>query len=392
MPASWNSDAEPLTEMESSMGWSHTDLTNAAGAPKAFTAPCAYAFEAQGTQHVLHVGDDNHIYELRWDNTGWHHCDLTNETGAPALPGDSKVNKPCGYVFTAQSTQHVNFVPGDCHVHELWADSTGWHHNDLTSSAGAPLAVAQPPCAYVFDGQSTQHVDYLGQDGHIHELWWDTDGWHHNDLTNETGSPLAAIATPTGYVFAAQGTQHVDYVGQDGHIHELWWDSEGWHHNDLTTRTGAPLAAVGNPVGYVFAAQGSQHIDYLGQDHDIHELSWDSNGWLHNDLTEESGAAPAQAVLCAYVFDGQGTRHVVYAAEDGDVHELWWNLDGWHYNDLTTETDAPPADLGDPAGYVFVAQGTQHVDYIGIEDSHIHELRWQSSTTPIRPVPPKDPI
>jgi hypothetical protein len=142
----------------------------------------------------------------------------------------------------------------------------------------------------------------------------------------------------------------------------------------------------------VFAAQGSQHIDYLGQDHDIHELSWDSNGWLHNDLTEESGAAPAQAVLCAYVFDGQGTRHVVYAAEDGDVHELWWNLDGWHYNDLTTETDAPPADLGDPAGYVFVAQGTQHVDYIGIEDSHIHELRWQSSTTPIRPVPPKDPI
>jgi hypothetical protein len=105
-----------------------------------------------------------------------------------------------------------------------------------------------------------------------------------------------------------------------------------------------------------------------------------------------TGAATAEAVLCAYVFDEQGTRHVVYAAEDGDVHELWWNSDGWHHNDLTSETGASLADLGDPAGYIFVAQGTQHVDYIGIEDSHIHELRWQRGTTPIRPVPPKSSI
>jgi hypothetical protein len=32
-----------------------------------------------------------------------------------------------------------------------------------------------------------------------------------------------AAGDPVGYMFDAQGTQHVDCRGLDGHIHELWW-------------------------------------------------------------------------------------------------------------------------------------------------------------------------
>src|SRR5262245_31423295 len=106
----------------------------------------------------------------------------------------------------------------------------GWHYNDLTAATGAPLANLRP-IGFVFDAQSTQHVIYPGTELHIHELWWDSNGWHHNDLTAATGAPLA-IEVPWGYVFAAQGTQHVVYLGlgaggqgTDGHVHELWWDS-----------------------------------------------------------------------------------------------------------------------------------------------------------------------
>ena len=94
---------------------------------------------------------------------------------------------PSGYMFAAQGTQHVVFVAedneGGGHIHELWWNSNGWHHHDLTEATRAPLSIRVPPGCYVFDSQGTQHVDYVGNDGHVHELWWDEDGWHHHDLT-----------------------------------------------------------------------------------------------------------------------------------------------------------------------------------------------------------------
>jgi hypothetical protein len=74
----------------------------------------------------------------------------------------------------------------------------------------------------MFNAQGTQHVDYRGSDNHIHELWWDSNSWHHANLTAGAGAPTSA-GPPVGYVFDAQGTQHVDYRGPDSHIHELWW-------------------------------------------------------------------------------------------------------------------------------------------------------------------------
>ena len=46
-----------------------------------------------------------------------------------------------------------------------------WNHNDLTVAAGAPNAIGDPD-GYTWDVDSTQHVVYRGNDGHIHELWF----------------------------------------------------------------------------------------------------------------------------------------------------------------------------------------------------------------------------
>ncbi|BCA56935.1 hypothetical protein W02_40750 [Nitrospira sp. KM1] len=196
--------------------------------------------------------------------------------------------------------------------------------------------------------------------------------WHHNDLTVAASAP-PATGDPAGYMFDAQGTQHVVYRGTDNHIHELWWDNDGWHHNDLTAAASAP-PATGDPAGYMFDAQGTQHVVYRGTDNHIHELWWDNDGWHHNDLTVAASAPPATGDPAGYMFDAQGTQHVVYRGTDNHIHELWWDNDGWHHNDLTVAASAPPA-TGDPAGYMFDAQGTQHVVYRGT-DTHIHELWW----------------
>ncbi|MEI9952294.1 MAG: hypothetical protein WDO74_25720 [Pseudomonadota bacterium] len=115
-------------------------------------------------------------------------------------------------------------------------------------------------------------------------------GWHLEDLTAATGAPLSS-SDPTAYVFSAQSTQHVIFRSADGHIHELWWDAgAGWHHGDLSAATSAPIASSA-PAAYVFDAQGSQHVIYRGSDNRIHELWWDTAaGWHIEDLSLATGA------------------------------------------------------------------------------------------------------
>ena len=63
-----------------------------------------------------------------------------------------------------------------------------------------------------------------------------------------TESKPPAAGDPAGYQFVADPTQHVVYRGTDQHIHELWWDaSQGWGHGDLTPVVGTPPAALRKP-------------------------------------------------------------------------------------------------------------------------------------------------
>jgi hypothetical protein len=342
--------------------WHMDDITAQTNATLAAGDPRGYMFDAQGTQHIVYRGTDGHIHELYW-NGNWNTDDITAQANATPAAGN-----PCGYVFNAQGTQHVDYRGTDGHIHELYWNGT-WNTNDLTADTNATPA-AGDPCGYTFDAQGTQHVDYRGTDGHIHELYWNGT-WNTNDLTADTNATLAA-GDPCGYVFVAQGTQHVDYRGTDGHIHELYWNGT-WNTNDLTADTNATPAA-GDPCGYVFDAQGTQHVDYCGTDGHIHELYWNGQWWT-NDLTADTNATPAEGGgdPCGYMFDAQGTQHVDYCGVDGHIHELYWNGQ-WYTNDLTQVTNAPPAG-GNPTGYVFIAQGTQHVIYRGT-NGHIYELWW----------------
>jgi hypothetical protein len=349
------------------MGWNLNDLTIATASPQALGQPTGYVFSDYGTQHVTYVGVDNHVHELLWDSLGWHHNDLTNAAGIAAIPGG---NTAIGYVFFC--TQHVIYFGEG--INELRWDSSGWHHNELLSAAGASgTEYTGRPIGYAFTAQGTQHVNFPDSFGNVQELWWDSGGWHLNNLTEAARAP-ATGANPTGYVFAAQGTQHVTYVGQDSHVYELWWNSAGWKFNDLTAATGAPLAQVNrNAAGYVFASQGTQHVNYLGLDNHIHELWWDSHGWHHNDLTTASGAPDSGGEPAGFMF--AGTQQVLFRGTDNHIHELSWDGSGWHVSDLSISTGALATSFGDPTGYAFEAYGSQHVIYKS-DNNHVIELYW----------------
>jgi hypothetical protein len=94
---------------------------------------------------------------------------------------------------------------------------------------------------YAWEGDGSEHVVYLSDDGHIHELWYAGSGWNHVDLTQATGAPLA-YSYPSGYSWENDGSEHVIYLGDGGSIHELWYAGSGWNHVDLTQAAGAPSA------------------------------------------------------------------------------------------------------------------------------------------------------
>jgi hypothetical protein len=369
------------------MGWKLYDLTARTGAPHATFGPAAYLF-AQFTRHAVYqgftatVGSTGRLYELYWtpDNDEWRVTDLMDAAEAPLATGN-----PSAYIHATTGSQHILYIGAlfDGHVHELyWNDDDGWNHHDLTTATGAPLALSSPR-GYEFHAESTQHVVYQGQDLHIHELWWRDDGtgWHQGDLSVAAGAPLAD-GEPFGYMFDQQGTQHVVYLGKDTHIHELWWNSAaGWHHNDLSHAAGAPPAGD-DPTGYVFRDQSTQHVNYRGADGHIHELWWQAGNWHHANLTELTGAPTTSGgtVPTGYAFNAQprqpdATQHVLYAGVDNHVHELWWNATGWHHHDLTGAPDAPTS-ISNPDGFVEVDTASQHVYYTSA-DHHIIELVWR---------------
>jgi hypothetical protein len=316
------------------------------------------------------IGPNGLIHQLRLQNDVWHHKELTSAAGAPRA--FFALN---AYVHNASETQHVVYLglndQGvlDNQVHELVADSSNdWHHNNLTGATGATLALTTPT-GYEFHG--IQHIVYQGVDSHILELWHDSNGWHVNDLTNA----VVSLGPLTARNFSPTDSQHIPFLGAGGaHIQELYWYHVlQWRLTDLTSASGAPLAAS-EPTNYSFWQQGTQHINYLGTDGHGHELWWDyENGWQHNDLTNATGA-PLGQLPSGYVFSEQGTQHVVYQGNEGHIHELWWDNSGWHHNDLTP--GAPDALLagGNPMGYA--VGNKQHVIYTTRITNHVIELKW----------------
>jgi Peptidase A4 family len=343
-----------------------------------------YATPFNNQEHVNMIGADGHVYELYFAGSGWIFNDLTALTGAPLAGAASSLD---GYATTFNRQQHINYIGADNHVHELWYDSA-WHHNDLTAAAGAPNAAPGTALSgYESAFNNQQHVNYIGIDNHIHELWYDS-AWHHNDLTGVAHAPNAAtVAALDGYVTTFNNQQHVNYLAGNNHVMELWFDST-WHVNDLTAAAGAanfPAAGGASIDGYQTSFNNQQHVNYIGLDGHVHEL-WFDSAWHHNDLTAAAGAPPA---LAGSAIDGYATgfnrqQHVNYTAVDNHVHELWFDS-AWHHNDLTQQAAlvaATPNTLAGSAlaGYSTEFNNQQHVIYIGT-DNDVHELffggQWQ---------------
>lgn len=342
--------------------------------PDAAGKASGYIFWPQGAQHVVYRGTDGAIHDVWWTENGWFHTDASGAADADAATAD-----PHGYPLNDQHVHCVAYCAGTKLVELSWSQvdslgpdadaelATAWRADVLYEAPrGGPRPVGRPVggvftpnrgVVYRLDNNQLFSVVQAGIQG----------AWSRSQLN--AGTVPQAASDPTGFVMSETNldvttilSRHVFFRSADGHIHELRSDAAGtsWQYQDLTAATGAP-AAVGNPAGYPFLGQKTLHVVYRSADGTIQELWRDATAWHHNPIG--NGSPKSKSDPSGYVLERGGTQHVVYRGEDDHVHELWWDNGGWHYNDLTSATRGAPLADGDPTGYAFEQQGTQHVVY-----------------------------
>ncbi len=293
---------------------------------------------------------------------------LTFDEAKFAIPAAAT---PAAYAWPANGTDHVFYRGLYGQIHELWRGYDGtWRQNHIGQLTEAPLAIGAPS-AYVWAANQTQHVVYRSEDGQIHELWYRADlGWQYNNLSQVAGAPVAA-SDPIAYVWVEDVTQHVVYRGTDNHIYELWKGLLGWQFKDLTKETNAALA-TGTPQAYVWVGDKSQHVIYRGEDGQIHELWFKRpSGWNRKAIGAEAGGVPALGDPFGLARNEAGQQHVFYRGTDGRIHELWWSAGAWKYRFLGIEHVV----VGSLSGVV-ETDGKAYSVFYRKTDGHLYRLRF----------------
>ena len=319
---------------------------------------------------------------------------VNNPLYAASTIGSAATGRPSGYVYSFDGAEHVVYRDLYGQIQELWySPSNGWRHNPYLTFPGP----AGDPVGYNYSVDQTEHIVYRGLENHIEELWYGPSlAWHHDDLSAETRPPTppatppptptassgrstsstaASTATSTSCGMARPpvgatttsapppvpppppATRPATPTASTGPSTSSTAASTATstscgsaRHEDGTRttlrRTGAP-AAASDPAGYTYSVLGTQHVVYRGVDGHIHELWYGpSSGRRHNDLSAATGAPAAAGDPAGYNYSVDGTEHVVYRGVDGHIHELWFRpSSGWHHNDLSP----PPAPWPLPA-------------------------------------------
>ncbi|CAG0935832.1 hypothetical protein TFLX_04682 [Thermoflexales bacterium] len=296
-----------------------TDLTTNAGAPKAVGNPFAYVDTARNTEILLFRDSAGTVRSLYWSTGSVGHDNLSGTAGSPKAAGD-----PVGYYVPATDTHHVIYRTSNGHLHELWWTGVApvQYGGDLTALASAPPAVGQPSAFY--GSGNGNLVIYRSSDGHIRSLFWDTGAVSHEDLSGFAGTP-PALGDPFAYYTPHNDAHQIVYLGNDGHVWELYWHGVapvvGWN---LTGQVNAPTPA-GALTGYYNADTNIKHVFYCSTNGRLHDLWWVPGGGIpaRIDLTEVYQAPASADSPAAFMVEGANTEHIAYRGTNNRIYEIF---------------------------------------------------------------------
>jgi hypothetical protein len=271
-----------------------------------------------------------------------------------------------------------------------------WALNRIAAVANAPVAAGKP-AAFAWEHDKSQHVVYRGADNQIHEIYFKRDlfnkEWRYGGALSVMAKAAPISGDPTGFAWEHDHTQHIIYRAADGHIHEIFYKKDlthgGWEYGgSLTGKIGAAPAA-GNPSAYAWEGDNTQHIVYRAADGHIHEIFYKRDlthhGWEYGGaLSAKVGAPAAAGDPVGFAWEHDKTMHVIYRGADGQIHEIFYKRDlthhGWEYGGALSAKANAPAAADDPNAFAWEGDHTQHIIY-RTPDNAIQEIFYKKDLT-----------
>ena len=287
-------------------GHINTDVTAKAGSSDLVrTNSPLTSFSIDGTTaHVYYIGSaDNHVHELYWSSAGWTYNDVTTKASGTLVASGSGLTS-----FWDPNGEHVFYLGANQHVYHLFFNfsSGSWVNKDLTSLSGATSLAAAGGALSGFEDSAGEHAVYVGTNQHVYHLFYSfsSGSWVNKDLTSLSGATSLAAAGSALSSFADTGGEHAVYIGTNNHVYQLVYKSS-WTNHDLTVQATAPTtAAIGSGLAAVLLSSDSygpeEAMEYVGTDGHLYWLLYDSSGtggWIFEDLTHVPADAAAGSAL-----------------------------------------------------------------------------------------------
>ncbi|MER5988335.1 hypothetical protein [Streptomyces sp. NPDC001787] len=377
------------------MPWEHNVPSEGQAKVAAGTSPTSWYTANDNVQHIVYLGDDIRLHEsvfrfvrggFRWEPGGL--------TDMPSRAAESC--SPTSWYTPTQASgqaQNIAYVGEDRSIYRLFfrfgPGGLRWEFD--MPSRGQTRATLTPtsPTSWYSPADNAQHIVYVGHDQQIHELYqlFSPGGfrWQHN--VPNLGRPRASLyASPTSWYTPYDDVQHIAYIGDDAQIHELFFrfapGGFHWEHNVISA--GRPGVAGIGLTSWVTRSDRTQHVAYMGTDQQVHEVFFRSAPggfrWEHNVPGAGLPSGVINAAPTSWVTGSDNVQHIAYAGIDEKIHEAFFRLapGGGHWEHNVLSGDGPKARAGTsrPTSWVTRSDNVQHVAYVGV-DERIHEAYFR---------------
>jgi hypothetical protein len=349
--------------------WADQDLTALTGGPQAAKGDALSNFSDSKGEHALYVGKGHDVRHLFYNGQVWVDRDLTKRASAPQAANGSRL-----WSFADSAGEHVYYVADGQNIHQLFFDHKNWVDLDLTALSDGPKpANGSGLCS--FADSMGEHVFYLGADQHLHHLYFfDNEDWLDQSLTTLTRGPQPANGSGL-CGFADSAGEHVFYISAgDQHVHQLYFNWNEWIDQDLTVLSNGPSAANGSGLCSFRSRMGDELLlFYVDANQRVHLLRF-YKVWDHEAVT--SSGPPVAPVATGSALSGclyDNAWWVFYVGTDRHVHaNVVYSGPNWHDLDLTSLTGGPQAPSGIGLSSFADEKGV-HLYYVG-DDQHVHCL------------------
>jgi hypothetical protein len=342
---------------------------NWVGGPAA--AGNVFASVYNNQQHFPYRDLKNNVQDVWYGTDGWHLQQLTQ--GPSTLPDEYIVNTPgpaaASDVFSSvyNNQQHFTYRDLKNNVQDVWYGTDGWHLQQLAQGPSTlpdeyivntpGPAAASDVFSSVYNNQ--QHFTYRDLKNNVQDVWYGTDGWHVQQLSqgpsalpgeyivNTPGPPAASDVFSSVY----NNQQHFPYRDLKNNVQDVWYGTDGWHLQQLTqgpstlpneyiVNTPGPPAA-GNVFASVYNNQ--QHFTYRDLKNNVQDVWYGTDGWHLQQLTQGPSALPNEYIVntpgpaaagdvIASVYNDQ--QHFPYRDLNNNIRDVWYGTDGWHLQKL----------------------------------------------------------